>query len=200
MKKAVFVFAAVAAALLACTVEESVAPREPERVEATSPANVLRNAELAFNRRDIGLLKDMLSADFFFHFDPADVGRHPPERKYVIPEYWYCDEFWTAVDNMYILAYSISLAVPDESVGTPPESETAYRAENVPVSLRVMVDDVTGYVVDRGYCDYEFESFAGAGGKKYWRLTGWWDHTSVAEDELPGAEAASLGRVIASFR
>ncbi len=200
MKKVVFVFAAVATALLACTLEESVAPRAPERLEPTSPAHVLRNVEMAFNRRNIDLLKNMLSADFFFHFDPADVGQKPPGRKYVIPEYWYYDEFWTATDNMFILAYSISLAIPTKGVGTPAESETTYRAENVSLSLRVMVDELNGYVSDEGYCDYEFESYAGKEGKKHWRLTGWWDHTGVTYDGHPGAEAASLGRIIASFR
>ncbi len=200
MKKVAFVFAAVATALLACSLEESVTPREPDRLEPTSPAHVLRNVEMAFNQRNIDFLKSMLSADFLFHFDPADVGQKPPGRKYVIPEYWYYDEFWTATDNMFILAYSISLAIPTNGVGTPAESETTYRAEKVSVSLRVMVDELNGYVSDKGYCDYEFERYAGKEGKKYWRLTGWWDHTSVAYDGYPGVKAASLGRIIASFR
>ncbi len=37
MKKVAFVFVAVATALLACTLEESVAPRAPDRLEPTSP-------------------------------------------------------------------------------------------------------------------------------------------------------------------
>ena len=200
MKKVLIASAVVAVLLWACTLEESVTPREPDRLEPTSPAHVLRNVEMAFNRRNIDLLKSMLSGDFLFHFDPADVGRHPPGRKYVIPEYWYYDEFWTATDNMFILAYSISLAIPTKGVGTPAESETTYQADNISLSLRVMVDELSGYVADKGYCNYEFERYAGKEGKKYWRLTGWWDHTSVAYDGHPGVEAASLGRVIASFR
>ena len=53
MKKVAFVFAAVATALLACSLEESVTPLEPDRLEPTSPAHVLRNVEMAFNQRNI---------------------------------------------------------------------------------------------------------------------------------------------------
>ena len=159
----------------------------------------MKNVEMAFNRRNVDLLKNMLSADFLFHFDPADVGQKPPGRKYIIPEYWYYDEFWTATDNMFILAYSISLAIPTKGVGTPAESKTTYRAEKVSLSLRVMVDELSGYVADKGYCDYEFESYAGKEGKKYWRLTAWRDRTCGAFDESPGVCPTSLGRILAMY-
>ena len=200
MKKVLIVIAAVAATLPACTEEETITPRGPERLEATTPVNVLKNVATAFNQRNTGLLKDMLSPDFLFYFDPADVGHHPPGRKYVIPDFWYYDEFWTAVDNMYILAYSVSLEVPTGGVGTPAETATTYQAEEVSLTLRVMVDELSGYLADEGYCDYAFESYTGKEGRKYWRLTGWWDHTAVYEDGYPGREPASLGGVIASFR
>jgi hypothetical protein len=200
MKKVLVVMAAVAATLSACTEEEPAAPQDPGRLEATTPVNVLKNVATAFNQRNTGLLLDMLGPDFLFHFDPDDVGHHPPERKYVIPEFWYRDEFWTAVDNMYILAYSISLEVPTAGVGAPAENETTYRAERVSLTLRVMVDAQNGYFSDDGYCDYAFESYVGKDGKKYWRLSGWWDRTAVYEDGDAGREAASLGRLIASFR
>jgi hypothetical protein len=200
MNKVILTAAAAGLLCLACAVEEVAGPQAPARLEPTTPARVLANVATSFNTRNLGLLKDMLSPDFLFHFDPRDVGRHPPERKYVIPEFWYYDEFWTPADNMFILAYAISLAIPTEGVGTPAESETAYRAEKVPLSLRVRVDELNTLVADRGYCDFEFESYTGKEGRKHWRLTGWWDYTSVAEDGAPDAEAASFGRVLAFYR
>jgi hypothetical protein len=200
MKKVLIVIAAVAATLPACTEDETSAPQGPTRLEATSPANVLRNVATAFNQRSTGLLKDMLSPDFMFYFDPADVGHHPPERLYVIPEFWYYDEFWTAVDNMYILAYSVSLAVPAGEIGTPAESATTYEADGLSLRFRVLVNEMSGYQAEEGYCDYAFESYVGKGGQKYWRLAGWWDHTAVSEDAYAGREPASLGSAIASFR
>jgi len=200
MKKITAASVAVAVLLLACSEEEGTTPREPERLEPTTPVNVLKNVELSFNRRHVGLLKDMLAEDFVFYFDPRDVGGHPPGRKYPIPEDWYYDEFWTAADNMFILAHSISLAIPADGVGTPAENEATYKAENVPISLLVMIDSLNGYIAERGYCNYEFERYESASGKKFWRLTGWWDRTSVGYDEYPGVEPTSLGRVLSLFR
>jgi len=199
MKKAIIFTIATAMLLLACGEEEGVTPRVPDRGEATTPANVLKNVEIAFNERDINLLKAMLSESFVFYFDPRDVGRSPPGSHYVIPESWSYVEFWNAAGNMFRQAYSINLAIPTGRVGTPGENETTYRADNISLSLLVMVDELNGFIVDHGYCNYEFEPYESAAGKKYWRLTGWWDRTSQGYDGSPGVEPASLGRVLAMY-
>jgi hypothetical protein len=183
---------------LACGEEEGVT--KPGPAEPTTPANVLKNVEMSFNQRDIGLLKAMLSPNFVFHFDPRDVGQSPPGSQYVIPETWSYTEFWRAVSNMFTKAYSIDLKIPTGRVGTPGENETTYLAENVSISLLVMVDELNGYIADGGYCNFEFERYEAVSGKKYWRLINWWDRTSQAYDANPGVEPASLGKVLALFR
>ena len=81
----------------------------------------------------------------------------------------------------------------------PGENETTYRAENVTISLLVMVDEVNGFKIDKGFCDFAFERYEAAGGKKYWRLTKWWDRTSEGYDEYTGVTPGSLGRVLALY-
>ena len=199
MKKVAFVFVAVAVLTLACGEEEGVTPRVPDRLEATSPANVLKNVAISFNHRDVNLLKAMLSTNFVFYFDPRDVGNSPPGSHYRIPESWSYVEFWNALGNMFSQAYSISLSIPTNRVGTPAENETKYKADNVSISLLVMIDELDGFIVDGGYCNFEFERYEAAG-KKYWRLTTWWDRTSQSYDEYPGASPASIGKVLALYR
>ncbi len=199
MNKVISAVAAIALLALSCGEEEGVTPQEPERLEPTSPVNVLKDVELAFNHRDINLLKAMLGPDFVFYFDPRDVGQNPPGSKYVIPESWSYTEFWMAAKNMFTTAYSISLAIPTTRVGTPGENETTYLADNLSISLIVMIDELNGAIANRGYCNFEFERYEAAG-KKYWRLTAWWDRTSEGYDEHPGVSPSSLGRILALFR
>ncbi len=199
MNKVISAVAAIALLALSCGEEEGVSPQKPEGLEPTSPAYVLKNVELTFNHRDINLLKAMLSANFVFYFDPRDVGQSPPGSKYVIPESWSRDEFLTAVNNMFRKAYSISLSISTGHVGTPGENETKYKAENISLSLLVMIDSLNGYRADEGYCNYEFERYTTQEGKKYWRLTGWWDRTSEGMDENPGISPSSLGRILAMY-
>jgi hypothetical protein len=192
--------AALALLGLACFEEESVTPRVPDRVEATSPANVLKNVAISFNQQDINLLKAMLGPNFVFYFDPRDVGRNPPGSMYIIPESWSYTEFWYALNNMFDKAYSIKLSIPTGRVGTPAESETTYRADNISISLLVMIDELNGFIAEGGYCNFEFERYENAPGKKYWRLTNWWDRTSHGYDEYLGVAPASFGKVLALFR
>ncbi len=199
MKKLIIASLAVAVLTLACGEEEGVTPQVPDRVEATSPANVLKNVELAFNNRDINLLRAMLSENFVFYFDPRDVGQRPPGGHYVIPESWSYTDHLIASKNMFDKAYSIKLSIPTSGVGTPGENETKYKADNVSISLLVMIDELDGYITDHGYCNFAFERYESAAGKKYWRLTGWWDRTSQSYDEHPGVAPSSLGRVLALY-
>jgi hypothetical protein len=101
---------------------------------------------------------------------------------------------------MFDEAYSINMSIPTGRVGTPAENETRYKAEEINISLVVMVDELSGFIADKGYCNYEFERYEGAGGKKYWRLTAWWDRTSWSYDESPGLCPTSLGRLLALFK
>ncbi|MEE9457000.1 MAG: hypothetical protein V3W11_07615 [bacterium] len=200
MKKVIIASVAVAVLTLACGEEEGVTPRVPDRLEPTTPANVLKNVAISFNQRDVILLKAMLSPDFVFYFDPRDVGQSPPGRpSYRIPESWSYAEFWPALKNMFDKAYSINLSIPTSRVGTPGENETTYKANNINISLLVMVDELNGFIVDPGYCNFEFDKYTTKESKKYWRLTGWWDRTSQGYDEYPAPSPSSLGRVLAMY-
>jgi len=199
MKRMLSLAAALALMALACFNEEEPPPA-PTHPEPTSPANVLKNVEISFNQRDVNLLKAMLSTNFVFYFDPRDVGKNPPGSHYVIPESWSYTEFWQALNNMFDKAYAINLSIPTGRVGTPGENETTYRADNISLSLLVMVDELNGFIADNGYCNFEFERYESAAGKKYWRLTGWWDRTSQGYDEFPGVTPTSFGKVIATFK
>jgi hypothetical protein len=199
VKKVIAGFAIIAVLALACGEEEGVTPTEPDRLEPTSPVNVLKNVAISFNQSDINLLKAMLSENFVFYFDPRDVGQSPPESHYVIPESWSYTEFLQAVKNVFDEAYSVKLSIPTGRVGTPAENETTYRADNIRISLLVMINELYGYVADNGYCNFEFERYDSASGKKFWRLTKWWDRTSEFLDEYPGLTPPSLGKVLATY-
>jgi hypothetical protein len=200
MKKILATGIALTVLALACGEEEGVTPNKDYRVVPTSPRAVLVNVETAFNRRDINLLKAMLSENFVFYFDPDDVGQNPPGGGYIIPESWSYTEFWMAVQKMFVGAYSVSLTIPAANVGKPDPNATTYRAENIRIKLLVMIDDINGFLVDHGYCNFEFERYEGAGGQKLWRLTKWWDNTSGAADANPGVSPASLGKILSLFR
>jgi len=86
---------------LACN-EDTVTVNEDYRLLPTSPVQVLKNVEVAFNRRDVNLLKGMLSEGFVFYFDPDDVGQNPPGvPNYTIPESWTYKEFITCVGKLF---------------------------------------------------------------------------------------------------
>jgi hypothetical protein len=185
---------------LACGDEEITEPDIHYRVLPTSPKQVLVNVAKAFNRRDANLLRAMLSENFVFYFDPADVGQTPPTGNFIIPESVGYTEFWLMARNMLELAYDIQLDIPTGGVGNPEESAQTFRAENVTISILVMVDELNGYIADRGYQNFEFEKYKGAEGHDYWRLTGWWDHSHDYFDDSVGASPATFGRVLALYR
>lgn len=153
-------------------------PAEPPP-EMTSPANVLKVIEIAYNRTDIDLYKSALSTNFVFYFDPRDVGQSPPGKpSYTIPESWSYTEDWGATYNMFERAYSIDLSIPTNRVGEPEPEENIYEADNIGISLLVMVDELNGYIANTGYCNFEFEKYQNEHGQDRWRLTKWWDRTS----------------------
>ena len=184
---------------LSCGEEEGVTrPRIPV-TNPVYPADVIENVEHSFNQIDIDLLKRCLSPDFIFYFDPDDVGQNPPGKSYLIPESWSYTEFWAALNNMFARAYYVSLDISTGRIGIPGENETTYRAENVTISLLVMVDEVNGYIADGGYCNFAFETYYNERKEKRWRLTGWWDFTSEGYDERTAVAPGSLGRVLALY-
>lgn len=199
MKKLIIASLAVAVLLLACGEEEGVTPRKPDRLEPTTPANVLKNVEISFNQRDINLLRAMLSESFVFYFDPHDVGRKPPFKNYTIPESWGYQEFLGAAKNLSKLAYYVSCSIPTGKVGEPREGEKTYRGEDIPISLLVMIDEATGFLVSQGHCSYGFEQYEAEGGKKYWRLTEWCDYTGLGYYDTPGTRNHTVGMVLAYY-
>ena len=200
MKKIITGLFLITVLALACGEEEGITRPPVPPPNTSSPANVLENVETSFNRRDINLLEICLSQDFVFHFDPRDVGQNPPGSEYVIPKSWLYTKFRETADNMFYRAYSIGFYVPTGGVGTPAPGETTYKAENVSVSLLVMVNELNGYIADGGHCDFEFEVYYNKQKEKRWRLAGWWDHTSEFFDASPGLEPTSLGRILALFK
>ncbi len=189
MKKAMIAFAA--GGLLAAGCFEDVPPPRVDRVEPTTPARVLTNVAASFNHRDVNLLKAMLSENFVFYFDPRDVG-------HTIPESISYAEFCNTVNNMFEHAYSLSLTIYVDTVGPPSGSATEFRAEYVKLNFTLMVDERNGFAVNHGYFNFKFERYD-AGAKKYWRLTGWWDHTGTYFDERASDAPASFGRILALY-
>ena len=195
MKKIIIAGIALTLLGLACGEEDLTDP-----TPVNTPAVVLKNVELSFNERNITYLKESLSDDFVFYFDPDDVGQNPPVGHYIIPESWSYAEFTGAVTNLYRKAYSVSLTIPTASVGEPDPNATTYKAENINIKLLVMVDEINGFIADAGYCNFAFERYDGKEGEKLWRLTKWWDNTAASYDANPALEPASLGRVLALYR
>jgi len=199
MNKVIITLVIITLLALACGEEEGITrPRIPV-TNPVYPADVIENVETSFNQRNIDLLKKCLSPNFVFYFDPRDVGKNPPGSMYVIPESWSYTEFWQAAQKMFTKAYSINLSIPTGRVGTPGENETVYKADNINLSLLVMIDELNGFIAEGGYCNFEFERYDSTAGKKYWRLTAWRDRTSQGYDESPGVAPTSLGKLLALF-
>lgn len=158
-------------------------PEEKEDKPApamTTPAYVLENIAYAYNQRDIDLYKRALSTDFVFYFDPRDVGAHPPGKPgYTIPESWSYTTDWQATFNMFNKAYSINLSIPTGRVGEPEPEENEYQADNISISLVVMIDELNGFAADQGYCNFKFEKYQNEQSEDRWRLIAWWDRTAL---------------------
>jgi hypothetical protein len=200
VKKVIIASVVAAVLLLACGEEEGVTPPPgPERLLPTTPAYVLKNVEIAFNGRDVNILRAMLSENFVFHFDPRDVGSSPPGGiPYIIPESWTRAEFLKAVANMFDKALRISFSIETDNVGKPRPEETEYYAENVPAELLVMLDELNGYIAYSASA-FAFESYRAEGGGKCWRLTEWRDYGSYYDEKAPGVSPATIGKILAVY-
>ena len=202
MKRIITLTTAVTVAALAFTgcSKTVVNGNDPPMPEYTSPATVLKAVQISFNQGNIDALKKSLSPKFVFYFDRRDVGASPPGKPgYKIPASWSYGEFWQAAYSMFNNAYSISLFVPVGPLREPGENETTYKGENVTISLLVMVDEVNGFKIDKGFCDFAFEAYYNERKEKRWRLTGWWDFTSEGYDERAAVAPGSLGSVLALY-
>jgi len=197
MKKIITLAGALALLAFSCGEEEGVTPQEPDRLEPTSPANVLKDVAIAFNQRDVNLLKAMLGPNFVFYFDPRDVGRDI--GGYIIPESWSYDEFREATTNLFSRAHSINLTIDVGHVGEPGAGEKSYSVLDIETSLLVMVDESSGFLGE-GFGDYEFEIYQGKTGGKFWRLTKWADKRYHAGDASRANEVASVGVILAYYR
>jgi hypothetical protein len=195
MKRILLIGIALALLGLACGEEVYI---EPEG--AGSPAEALEVIEVAFNERAMKVLASALSESFVFFFDPDDVGQNPPGGSgYVIPESWFFDDFWPAANNLLKKAYSVYISVPSGRIRTPGENEAIFVAEDVNICVIVMTDEINGYIVDRGHCDFEFEKYPSKSGGYYWHVTMWWDNTEPSYDANPGLAPTSLGKLLAIY-
>ncbi len=179
---------AAASAFLACG-EEEVTPSGPPYA-LTEPKYVLADVEYAFNHRDIELLDKCLADNFVFYFNPADVGDTVGD--YRIPESWTKTDFLAASKNLFDQAYSISLNIDWEGIGSPASDGTEFYASNVQFDFTVMTDAINGYYAT-GYFNFSFRKLNSG----TWRLIRWWDHTSGFAG---GSAPASFGKILALYR
>lgn len=141
-----------------------------------SPENVIFNLELSYNKRDINLYKQCLSPQFTFYFNPIDVGNDVDG--YIIPDSWGYEEDWLATQNMFDQAYDISMQLPENDIGTPPDGVNLYTVDNITVSLLVMVNADNGFIANLGTLEFTFETYD-SNGKTYWRIKDWRDFTTA---------------------
>lgn len=199
MKKVLTASAAFALLFLGCGEEEGVAPQKRGHFEPTSPANVLRNVELAFNTRDISLLKATLGRNFVFYYDPREVGRKPPGGEPRVPKSSSYTEIVRRVNYLFEKAPFISLTLEIRIIARPKPEENTYRADYVKVKLIVMLDELRWFVRE-GYSRVGFEKYADKNGKNYWRITAWWDRTGGGYGEYLAPTAPSPGTALATFK
>lgn len=178
---------------LACNEETITNPIPEKDYTADSPVECIYNLELSFNSRDIELYRAMLSPNFTFYFNQQDVGNDIDG--YIIPTSWGYEEDWQATQNMFNQTYDISMQLPENDIGAPPEGATEYTAENVTVSLLVMVDENNGFIANKGYLEFTFVKVNG-GGEDYWVIKDWRDFTYARK----GIDSASLGEIKAVFK
>jgi hypothetical protein len=196
-KPALLIFLALALTLACGEEGTTIDPVEP-RPLPVSPAVAITNVEIAFNQRGLGRLGEVIGPEFVFYFDPGDVGWNPPGgSQYVIPESWSRTEFLSTVGNLLTNAYSVDLSIPNTGIGQPAAGAETYRAENVTMSFLVMIDELTGFISNMGYFNFEFEKYYNANGEPRWRLTGWWDKTHLNLDAA--AAPTSFGRILAVY-
>jgi hypothetical protein len=194
--KRILLISIALAVLLGASCKEATEPEVPDYYGAT-PAECIYNLELSFNARDISIFEKQLAPDFTFWFSPLDVGHDV--NGYIIPSSWGYDHMRRAVWNIIRPydqegGYDVAMQLPENDVGTPPEGATTYTAENIGISLLVMVDEDNGFIANMGTLEFAFEK-ANNGSEDYWRITDWRDFTYMKK----GVESADLGMILATF-
>ncbi|UCH79095.1 MAG: hypothetical protein JSU81_03865 [Candidatus Coatesbacteria bacterium] len=199
MKQTVGFAITAALALLACGGPEGVSPGPDLYMPApTRPKIVLHNVEEAFDARHIKILKANLSNDFTFYFKAEDVGARV--NGYVIPVSWTEAEMRRAAGHLFDRASRCSMGIDYREIPDPGSGANTFRANEVYLTFFVFVDEYSGYEVDYGYCNFEFESYAGEEGERWWRLTAWEDFTTT--EPPPGGDQLkdnTLGRILARY-
>jgi hypothetical protein len=92
---------------------------------------------------------------------------------------------------MFKETYSTSLTNNWATIGSPAPGETTYLAVDVPLKMVIMVDEVNGYVLDDGTCDYDFARAEGGA----WRLSRWRDRSR----ECGCIGESTFGRILAGY-
>ncbi|MCP4231786.1 MAG: hypothetical protein GY771_16780 [bacterium] len=165
---------------LSLTVLLGVACKDPVAPEPTyfglTPSQCIYYLEQAFNDRDIGIFEKQFSPNFIFYFNEDDIGNEVNE--YTIPETWDFDHFRHAVWNMLRPfdedgAYEVSLELPEDNVGSPPDDAAEYTS-NIPFSILVMIDEENGLLANKGSQEFVFEK-TDNDGEDYWRIKDWLD-------------------------
>jgi len=198
MKRSVGFAVAAAVALLACGGPEGVSPGPDMYMPApTSPKIVLRNVAEAFEYRHLKILKANLSDDFTFYFKAEDVGARV--NGYVIPASWTEEEMRRAVSHLFARVLYCDMGIAYYGIPDPGPGENTFRVEELYLEFDVFVDRYNGYEVNYGYCNFEFESYAGEEGERWWRLTAWEDFTSAEPPPDDGFTRTTLGRILARY-
>lgn len=166
---------------------------------ATSPAECIQYLEQAFNDRDIAIFETQIAPDFIFYFNEDDVGEEV--NGYTIPETWDYEHEHRAVWNIVRPyaeggVYDISMQLPENDIGTPPEGATEYTVDTIGISLLVMFDTSNGAIANMGTLGFTFVK-TNDGGTDYWRIKEWRDFTYVKGEKT--LEYMSLGGVKAYF-
>jgi hypothetical protein len=193
--KRILLISLALAVLLGAACKETTEPEVPDYYGAT-PVDCIHYLELSFNARDIGIFEKQLSPNFTFYFNPSDYG--VDVNGYIIPPTWDYDHMRRAVWNMVRPydqegAYDISMQLPENDIGTPPEGATEYTADNISVNLLTMIDENNGMIAG-GTLGFTFEK-TNNGGKDYWRLTDW----RYFFPGVKGIESWTFGALLASW-
>lgn len=141
-----------------------------------TPAAVVAKIESSYLSRDIYRYKECLHPDFTFYFDQKDIGEDI--GGYIIPDSWGFDEETKAIENMFTEAYDIDITLNSGQIGEPASDATEYYADNVEITLLVMVDSQLGYLAE-GLVNFKFEPYTNEKDEKQWWVKDWQDFTAL---------------------
>jgi hypothetical protein len=127
----------------------------------------------AWNSCDIDTYKELLTDDFTFYFDTADVG-----GGHDIPPSWGYDEEIAAVGNLFeaVGAPNVEVLLELDDIAEPEEGATTYTVTDVHYDVTVYFEDWDGGPVTflgSGHLDMDLMYTDGV-----WVITKWWDKFS----------------------